>query len=140
MRKLGEDYKENVAEFNRLLRVDESFDLIKKRLIIGDGEATFYYIDGFIKDTVMQKLMMHFLSVGKIKGSALDFMQASVPYIETEVASDIDKLVTAVMSGCTVCLGTSFGESAIIIDTRTYPARDTEEPEGDRVMRGSRAG
>ena len=139
-RSLSENYSDNVACLKRALKVEDNFDMLHKRLTVGSGELSLFYIDGFTKDTVMQKLMMHFLSVGKIKGSALDFMQASVPYIETEVASDIDKLVTAVMSGCTACLGTSFGESAIIIDTRTYPARDTEEPEGDRVMRGSRDG
>ena len=37
-------------------------------------------------------------------------------------------------------LGSSFGAEAIIIDTRTYPARETSEPEGDRVMRGARDG
>jgi stage V sporulation protein AF len=45
-----------------------------------------------------------------------------------------------VMSGGTLILGTPFGAQAILLDTRTYPARDTSEPEGDRVMRGSRDG
>ena len=37
-------------------------------------------------------------------------------------------------------LGSSFGSEAILVDSRTYPARQTAEPEGDRVMRGSRDG
>ena len=37
-------------------------------------------------------------------------------------------------------LGSVFGESGIIIDARTYPARETAEPEGDKVMRGARDG
>ena len=122
------------------LRVNESFDVLYKKLTIGSGELSFFYIDGFTKDTVMQKLMMHFISLGKIKGSASEFMMQSVPYIETDTVTDVDKMITAVMSGCTLCLGSSFGAEAIIIDTRTYPARTTEEPEGDRVMRGSRDG
>ena len=137
---LTENYSENVALMQSALRVNESFDVLYKKLTIGSGELSFFYIDGFTKDTVMQKLMMHFISLGKIKGSASEFMMQSVPYIETDTVTDVDKMITAVMSGCTLCLGSSFGAEAIIIDTRTYPARTTEEPEGDRVMRGSRDG
>ena len=137
---LTENYSENVTLMQSALRVNESFDVLYKKLTIGSGELSFFYIDGFTKDTVMQKLMMHFISLGKIKGSASEFMMQSVPYIETDTVTDVDKMITAVMSGCTLCLGSSFGAEAIIIDTRTYPARTTEEPEGDRVMRGSRDG
>ena len=49
-------------------------------------------------------------------------------------------LVLAVMSGCTVMLCDKFDANAIVIDLRTYPARSTDEPENDKVMRGSRDG
>ena len=42
MRKLSLDYKENVKYLNRALRVDESFDLLRKTLRVGDGEFTLY--------------------------------------------------------------------------------------------------
>ncbi len=140
MRKLGENYSENVKAFDRILRVDESFDLIKKRLVFGDGEATFYYIDGFIKDTVMQKLMMHFLSLKKLPPSAKDFIDRSLPYVETSESADMDLLVQMALSGACVMLGSTFGSYGIVIDARTYPARETAEPEGDRVIHGARDG
>ena len=37
-------------------------------------------------------------------------------------------------------IGSSLGDEAVIIDSRTYPARETAEPEGDRVMMGARDG
>ena len=37
-------------------------------------------------------------------------------------------------------IGSRFGEWAVIIDSRSYPARDPSEPENDRVMRGARDG
>ncbi len=140
MRKLGENYAQNVKLFDKILRVDESFDLIKKRLVFGDGEATFYYIDGFIKDTVMQKLMMHFLSLKKLPPSAKEFIDRSLPYVETSETADIDLLVQMALSGACVMLGSSFGAYGVIIDARTYPARETAEPEGDRVIHGARDG
>ena len=140
MQKLGENYLENVKVFDSVLRVRESFDLIKKRLVFGDGEATFYYIDGFIKDTVMQKLMMHFLSLKKLPPSAREFTDRSLPYVETSVSSDLPLLVQSVLSGACVMLAPTFGACGVIIDARTYPARETAEPEGDRVIHGARDG
>ena len=63
---LTNNYSDNVALLDSILRVDASFDLIKKPLKVGQDEMTLYYIDGFIKDTVMMKLMMSFLALAGI--------------------------------------------------------------------------
>ena len=140
MRSLSSDYRENVAFMNRELRVSESFDVLCKTLKLSDGELTLYYIDGFVKDTVMQKLMMSFSSVKELPTSAREFMESSVPYVETDVTSDADTMIQMVMSGASLMLGSKFGADGIIIDSRTYPARETAEPEGDKVMLGARDG
>ena len=140
MRTLTNNYRENVDFLNRALRVTESFDLLTKTLTLPDGELTFYYIDGFVKDTVMQKLMTHFLSLKKMPQGADEFMRSALPYVETDVTANADTMIQAVMSGATLTVGSSFGASAVIIDSRTYPARETAEPEGDRVMIGARDG
>lgn len=139
-RKISMDYRTNVELLSRVLRVEQSFDMLTKKLVVADGELTFFFVDGFAKDTVLQKLMMHFLSLKKFPSSALEFMDGSMPYIETDVTADISHMVQMVMSGGTLVLGSTFGREAILLDTRTYPARETAEPEGDRVMRGSRDG
>ena len=135
-----ENYNENIRLMRKLLRVEDSFDVLHKQLKIGDGELSIFFIDGFTKDTVMQKLMMHFISLKKVSGDARSYMTQNLPYIETDVSAYVDTAITAVLSGCAIMLGSSFGAEVIILDTRTYPARSTEEPEGDRVMRGSRDG
>lgn len=144
MRKLSLVYEENVLQLDTLLSCSENFDIIKKVLKVGEHEITLYYIDGFVKDTVMQKLMMHFLSLkglsDKSDGSADDFMRHCVPYVETEVLGDLDKMLTFVLAGATLMLGSTFGDKAIVIDARTYPARETGEPESDKVVRGAKDG
>lgn len=137
---LTESYEDNVALLNQLLRTRYSFDMLTKKLELDSGELTLFFIDGFAKDTVLQKLMMHFLSLKRMPRSAVEFMESSLPYIETDVTADISQMLDMVMSGGTLIIGTTFGREAILLDTRTYPARQTAEPEGDRVMRGSRDG
>ena len=114
--------------------------MLSKKIALNEGELTLYFIDGFAKDTVLQKLMMHILSTKKLKARAREFMETTLPYIETDVTDDIEKMIFTVMSGGALVLGSSFGAEAILVDSRTYPARETAEPEGDRVMRGARDG
>lgn len=137
---LSEDYKDNVGLVSRLLRAEQSFDMLTKTLVLEGGELTLFFIDGFAKDTVLQKLMMHFLSIKRMPKSARAFLEESLPYIEADVSAKLGDMIQMVMSGGTLILGSSFGAEAILLDTRTYPARQTAEPEGDRVMRGSRDG
>ena len=81
MRKFSENYRDNVAALDGILRVDQSFDLIKKVLRVGQDELTLYYIDGFVKDTVMQKLLLPFLSLKSLTvggPTALDFVESQI--------------------------------------------------------------
>lgn len=143
MEKLTGTYKELTHAISRRLRIDKSFDLIERRLLIGEDELTFYYIDGFVKDTVMQKLMTHFLGLkGLPRGSdaAKEFADRCVPYVEVDVTDTENAVVTFILSGAVAVFGSTFREKAVIIDARTYPARTTEEPENDRVMQGAHDG
>ena len=139
-KKLFEDYSENVSLLDRILSVNDNFDMLSKKVVLDSGELTLYFIDGFAKDTVLQKLMMHIMSTKRLKVGAREFMETTLPYIETDVTDDLERMIFTVMSGGTLILGSSFGAEALLVDSRTYPARETAEPEGDRVMRGSRDG
>lgn len=140
IKSLSENYYENVAFFDKTFAIKTNFDMLSKKVVLDGGELTLYFIDGFAKDTVLQKLMMHILSMKKVSKSAKDFMEQGLPYIETDVTDDVERMIFTVMSGGTLIIGSSFGSQAILVDSRTYPARETAEPEGDRVMRGSRDG
>ena len=138
MMTLTSNYTENVSTLSRILRVDENFDMIERRLAILDRQMCFYYIDGFVKDGELQRVMQTFLSLKEL-GDAT-YTERRLPYVEVERTSDVDRIVTAVMSGQTALLAETFGDEAILIDLRTYPARTTAEPDSDRVMQGAHDG
>ena len=143
MKYLSKNYTDNVNTLSRELRVDKSFDLISRKLNIGSDEATFFYIDGFVKDANMQKVFQYFFGLrglGKGEKAAETFACSHIPYVEVELSKSIEKLTLAVLSGSVVMLGETFLDNAIIIDARTYPARETQEPDNDRVMQGAKDG
>lgn len=158
--RLTRDYSENVRMIDGLLHVEDNFDVIRKDLQIGPDRMTLYYIDGFVKDGVMEKLMIFFLGLKEMLPSAHDaggqprdadetntadspaqrFVDASLPYVETDVTQSVESMVRMVLAGATLMLASCFGNEGVVIDARTYPARETGEPEGDKVMRGARDG
>lgn len=142
--KLTGIFDDDAALMDRLLRVDASFDIIRRPMQIGNGRMVMYYIDGFVKAELMQKLMVYLVSVKDFgdggETAAQTFAEKNLPTVEVDVTDSLDTLILMVMSGCTAFLCDGFGKNAIVIDARSYPAREADEPENDRVMRGSRDG
>lgn len=135
------DYNTNLQIISDALRSDQSFDLVKRDLIIADRKAALFFIDGLLKDDITEKILEFFYKNVKSENfkSALYFAQSSVPYVEVEVTSDLKKICTDVLSGISALIIEGFTE-VILLDTRTYPQRSTSEPDNDKVLRGSRDG
>lgn len=144
MRELSFDLEENIKALDEILRPRENFDIIKREMEINQSKVVMYYVDGFVTAAIMQKLMMHLTSVKDFgngtENSAIEFAKKSVPSVEVDPVFDLDTIATMVLSGCSAILTSGFGNGAIIVDARSYPARITEEPGNDRVMRGARDG
>ena len=135
------DYNTNLQIISDALRSEQSFDLVKRDLIIADRKAALFFIDGLLKDDITEKILEFFYKNIKSENfkSALYFAQSSVPYVEVEVTSDLKKICTDVLSGISALIIEGFTE-VILLDTRTYPQRSTSEPDNDKVLRGSRDG
>lgn len=133
--------EENVRYLSGVLPVKESFDVIQRDIQIGEKRGTFYFIDGFMKDEAMVKIMTSLFAVTKktMPNSATEFSRKIIPYVEVDVIGDFDQVLRNVLSGVT-CLFIDGYEACIAIDCRTYPARGVEEPDKDKSLRGSRDG
>ena len=140
-KKISPSFEENIAYINEVLPVKESFDVIRRQIEIGGKEAVFFFIDGFMKDEAMLKIMDSFLSVSAqdMPEDADDFVQRHVPYVEVDILEDFDEVIRNVLAG-TTCLFIDGYKECICIDCRTYPARSVDEPDKDRSLRGSRDG
>ncbi|MBO4983038.1 MAG: spore germination protein [Clostridia bacterium] len=144
MKELSRDFDENIKVLDKILNVENNFDIIKREMEINSQRVTMYYVDGFVTSAIMQKLIMHLTTIkdfgnGK-EGSVESFVKSSVPSVEVDAVYDYDTIVTMVLSGCSAILAQGFGKGAVIVDARSYPARVTEEPGNDKVMRGARDG
>lgn len=55
------DFEKRDEEIKKLLRIEDSFDLIRRRFVIGGRQAAFYTVDGFLKGEVSEKVMEFFI-------------------------------------------------------------------------------
>ncbi len=140
---LTTDYQQNRKTLDTMLRLDQNFDLIGRNIIIGSKKAVLYFVDGFAKDEVMEKIMEFLMGLSSEEVAkvftAEEFSNKFVTYVEADIANDCEKIVTGILSGTIGLLVESFSE-VIMIDARTYPTRGMSEPEDSRVLRGSRDG
>ena len=142
MKGFEKDFNANVAYFNKILRVDESFDLLYRVISMGGRQACLYCVDGFVKDEIMQKLLQYFtgLTPEKMPEDAHGILKQLLPYIEIELYETEEQVVRNVLAGVPCILIEGYEQYVFGIDARTYPARSVDEPEKDKVMRGSRDG
>lgn len=136
-------YAANLVRVRDALRVKESFDLLEKKIRLGERQAAFFCVDGFIKDEMFEKVLEHFckLTEKQLKDApdADAFLDAYVTYIEAQTTDKLDVFVSMVLSGAVGMVADGF-DKALILDPRTYPSRAIEEPESDRLLRGPHEG
>ena len=140
---LTREITENIKELDLILNLDENFDLLRRDIVIAGKKASIYFVDGFIKDEVVEKMLEFILKITpddmtKAK-TAFDFMRLFTSYVEADVKSDTSDIVTGVLSGALALVIDGY-DSAVMIDVRTYPTRGIAEPEDDHVLRGPRHG
>ena len=133
--------KQDMAYLNGILGVGTNFDIICREISFAGKDACMYLIDGFCKDELMQKLLQFFMDMtpDKLPADMEELSAGFTPYVEVDVEEKTDIIVQSLLSGMFVLLADGF-QSALLIDSRTYPARSVEEPEKDKVLRGSKDG
>ena len=140
-KKVSRLIEENRRYLSMQLPIKESFDVLQRDIEIGGRASSFYFIDGFMKDEAMVKIMASFFAVTEknMPDSARTFSEKVVSYVEVDIINDFDDIIRNILSGVT-CLFIDGYEECIAIDTRTYPARGVDEPDKDKSLRGSRDG
>ena len=135
------DVKSNIKYYNELFSVKNNFDILYRTFFIGDKLACIYFIDGFTKDDVLERIMEFFYELDKkeVPDTAHDMSKWRIPYGETDLLKDEQSIIKNLLSGVVVMFVDGY-DAAFGIDCRQYPARSVVEPEKNKSMRGSRDG
>lgn len=146
------------------LPVGESFDIIERRLKIGDRKAVIFFTDGLTDGEKTQRILSYLMLVKpeSLKGisASQQFLEEQLPFLDSNLVEPKDKAEAAkspsgwqeatvrdccqqaaqkMYCGLTPLLVEGL-DKIIIMDTRDYPSRSVEEPEKEKTLRGAKDG
>ncbi len=137
---MTDNLQENIELFDRLLKTDRTFDILKTTLKAGNREACYYYIEGFINSMDTLRFHEKVCSAKNVSFNNMDeFAKMVVPRIESFVSDEDSKIIDAVLCGNVAFFIDGYSQ-ALVIDVRTYPDRGVDEPEKSRTLRGPHIG
>ncbi len=137
---------EAVSEVERYMKehvgLGKSFDLGVRKITLLKKDVHIYYVNGLC-DTSFIILIMETLielnEAGKLTTKVYDVVKNSIAEQSVAEIKTMDELVDQVLSGLIVIVvdGTPIG---IVVDVRSYPGRQPQEPDTEKIVRGSRDG
>ncbi|NPV28578.1 MAG: spore germination protein [Firmicutes bacterium] len=133
---------DNIAYLHQALGVADNFDIITRELKIGGKEAVLLFVDGLSRDEVLLYLIWALFDLPREELQPLTLskiVKEKLPYAEIQTLDTLDDIVDTVLAGPQVLLVDGL-EQGIVIDARIYPFRNIQEPDLERVVRGSRDG
>lgn len=144
--------EENIAVLKEKLPVDKSFDIVTRKMTLCGVDAYWVGINGMCKTDILQKLFGYlqnpaYLEIqsefsseeGELLENIQRFAASKIGYVQTELCDDWDAICKNIVSGPTALFLNGCAQ-AVILDVRSYPARGIEEPDMEKVTRGSRDG
>lgn len=139
--RMSTDLEQNMEYIRERMCPDTSFDVVYRVIEVGGRKACIYFIDGFCKDELMEKMLQYFLDLKKedMPQSAYEMAKSSVPYVEVDLKDQWEDIFYNILSGVFALFINGY-DRCILIDSRTYPARGVDEPDKDKTLRGSKDG
>lgn len=140
--KISKDLKENIRLLDAEIGIEKNFDIITREMVIGGKDVTLLFVDGLTNDQIVTIILQNLTRLDRadiIPDSLNKLFKIHLGFTEVEEVEYLDDVVEKVLAGPQAIL-VDGSEKAIIMDARIYPARGPEEPDLERVVRGSRDG
>lgn len=123
--------------------VGTSYDLGVRKLKILKREVQIYYLNGLCDSAYIIQLLKELVEINdneaSYKTNVKEVIHNRLIHQQVEVVLDMDKVVDQLLSGLIIIM--IEGENnAFIVDVRSYPGRNPEEPDTEKVVRGARDG
>ncbi|OLN23280.1 spore germination protein [Domibacillus antri] len=116
----------------------KSFDAGVRRLIIAGEPLHLYFINGLCETRFIIELIESLLAIErKRKEPAAELVKNHLVHQSVEEVTDRTKLAHFMLAGLIVI---AVPNGLFAVDVRSYPGRQPEEPDTEKVVRGSRDG
>ena len=147
MQNISSSLQDNINTLNVLLPLSKSFDLLTRRIELCHIDSYFIGINGYCDDRVLHTIFTdlqgmdysHMLDSGKNSEELIEKLTHTFPVGQVQHFPEFEPLIKNLLSGTILLFFEGINEG-FTIDIREYPARSIEEPENEKVIRGSKDG
>ncbi|WP_373892691.1 spore germination protein [Virgibacillus sp. CBA3643] len=134
--------RDNEAYMKERVGFDVSFDLGYREISVLKKNIQMYYVNGLVDDIIVQELIKKMVEINDFESNTKkipEIIKNRLVHHQVEQVKTMDEAVDQILSGL-ICVFIDGVDYAFIIDVRHYPGRTPEEPDTERVIRGSRDG
>jgi len=145
---LSKSLQDNINTLNGLLPLGKSFDIISRKLELCHMDCFFLGINGYLDSRILHNLLSDLQNItlsdsepssGQSSSVICRHLMDAIPAAQVKTSDSWDELLKNLLSGPFLLFFEGVDEG-FIIDIRTYPVRSIEEPENEKVIRGSKDG
>jgi stage V sporulation protein AF len=133
---------DNENFFKEKIGVGTSFDLGIRKLKVLNKEVHIYYCNGLCDTQFIIQLLKEIIDINdheRQRAQAKQIIENRLVHQQVIPVENLDEAVDKLLSGLIVIL--IEGESSgFVVDVRSYPGRQPEEPDTEKVVRGARDG
>ncbi|MBS4176458.1 spore germination protein [Lederbergia citrea] len=128
--------------FKKRVGLGTSFDIGQRKLVILKKRVDIYYVNGLTDSIYIIQIIKELVNLNnneKPTKKIYELIENRLVHESVEKVNTLDEMVDQVLSGL-IAVVIEGEETALIIDVRSYPGRQPEEPDTEKVVRGSRDG
>ncbi len=133
-------YDEIVDWMDNQLLISESFDIGRRELLIGDRKLSLYFVTGLVDSLLISEVLANLI---KLNNRTIDdyenVIRNTINHQQVELITELNNFGNSILAGMVGILFEGMTKG-IMIDLRSYPGRGPNEPDTERVVRGSRDG
>src|SRR5690625_710976 len=140
--KIFKEISDNQAYMKSRVGVGTSFDVEYRELIILKRKTQMYYVNGLVDDPTVVEIIKVLVGLNDHetnKSQLYDIIKNRLVNLSIKSVQSMDEALDQMLSGLIVIFIDN-EQYALIVDVRHYPGRQPEEPDTERVIRGSRDG
>ncbi|MBM7604490.1 stage V sporulation protein AF [Metabacillus crassostreae] len=133
---------ENEKFFKEHVGLNTSFDLGIRKLYIMDYQVNMYFLNGLCDTAYIVQILNKITAISDDEVDHVKFkeiLENRIVNQSVEKIRTLDEVVDQLLSGLIVFLieGSDYG---IVVDVRSYPGRQPQEPDTEKIVRGARDG
>ncbi|WP_078382719.1 spore germination protein [Sutcliffiella halmapala] len=128
--------------FKDKVGLNDSFDLGIRKITVLGKELNIYYVNGLCDTSYIIELMEELVHINDVERKTYktkEIIHNRLVHQQVETIKYLDEVVDQVLSGLIAIL-IEGEDTGFVVDTRSYPGRNPEEPDTEKVVRGARDG